>query len=63
METTLIVVSILGTTFNPSDFGNVALWVDAQEASTITTTGTNVVSVQDNSQNAFVFSSMPGHTP
>lgn len=63
MTATLIIVSVIGTTFNPSNFGSVALWVDAQDASTVTTNGTNVVSVQDKSPHAFAFSSMPGHTP
>ena len=63
MITTLMMFSVISTTFNPSDFGDVALWIDAQDAATITTNGVDVVSVQDKSSHGFIFTSMPGHTP
>ena len=56
-------ISMISTSFNPSDFGGVALWIDAQDAATITTNGKDVVSVEDKSSHGFTFTSMPGHTP
>jgi hypothetical protein len=49
--------------FQPPDIGALALWLDAADGSTITTSGSEVVSWRDKSPNALSFTGVSGSRP
>lgn len=50
------------SSFDPRSVADCRLWIDAADASTVTLSGANVVSVRDKSSNALVFSNSVGFT-
>jgi hypothetical protein len=49
--------------FSPSSISGLKLWIDAQDATTVTLTGgSNITQVRDKSSNAYVFSNATGFT-
>lgn len=50
------------TVFAPTSFSGLRLWIDAQDATTVTTTGVSIITqLRDKSSNAFIFSSVSGY--